>query len=96
MGVTFVIKYWFYRPAVDYSESDNAAIIFEVQVSWVGQKNEQFAVQSHDIQKDDVLIVALVVIHLIKGIRPWNSICWRKHKYSGKKKNKHLLSHLFS
>lgn len=82
MGVTYV-KYWFYRPAVDYNESDNAAIIFEVQLSWVWQRqnNEQSAIQSHDTEKDDVLILALLFIHWIKGIRPWNSISRRKNKY---------------
>ncbi len=83
MDVTYIIKYWFYRPAVDYNESDNTAIIFEVQLSWVWQRqnNEQSAIQSHDTKKDDVLILALLFIHWIKGIRPWNSICRRKRKY---------------
>ncbi len=63
MGVTYV-KYWFYRPAVDYNESDNAAILFEVQLSWVWQRQKN--IQSHDTKKDDVFIFALLYIHWFK------------------------------
>ncbi len=64
MGVTYV-KYWFYRPAVDYNESDNAAILFEVQLS--EQSYSDRKIFNHMTpKKDDVLIFALLYIHWFK------------------------------
>ncbi len=61
MGVTYV-KYWFYRPAVDYNESDNAAILFEVQLFWVWQRQKN--IQSHDTKKR-------WCFHLCPSIHSW-------------------------